>query len=364
MPLADDDLEKWVYKEHTKVKHTILSKYLSGWTRILGRHNKRICFFDCFAGRGQYKNGEKGSPLIALDTLRRIKKQFGYIDEIVCAFIEKDKNNYDNLNAVIDIERADHDKYEGINILEPINDEFANVVTEIKEMEGRLAPSFFFVDPFGFGGVPFTEIKYIMSLPKTEVFFSFMVRDVNRFLDSSKHRISIEELFGINNVSNLLKTKYSNLTIEQTLLKLYRDQLHHEANVRYTLPYQISADEKIQTTYYLIHATNHPLGCSLMKGVMYGSGTEGRFGYLGPAEGQMNLEFYSDSSNLKKFLLDRFRGQTIPFENILQQTCMETFYIEKHYRKAIRELYNDNKVKIQGMGPRGGINKYSQIDFP
>jgi len=206
MPLYDDDLEKWVYKEHTKVKHTILRKYLSAWIKILGRRHKRVCYFDCFAGRGRYADGEEGSPLIALETACRIKKEFSYIDEIVCTFIEKNINNYNNLKEVIDVEKENKEKYAKINILEPINDEFSNIMSQIKGIE-RLAPSFFFIDPFGFGGVPFEDIKDILSLSKTEVFFSFMVRDANRFLDSSRHRISIEKLFGLNNISDTLKKK-------------------------------------------------------------------------------------------------------------------------------------------------------------
>jgi three-Cys-motif partner protein len=56
MPLPDDSPEKWNYKEHTRVKHEILSKYLDGWSKILGKsHNLNI--FDCFAGRGKFSDG-------------------------------------------------------------------------------------------------------------------------------------------------------------------------------------------------------------------------------------------------------------------------------------------------------------------
>ena len=45
MTLPDDTLEKWVYKEHTKVKHEILSKYITGWIKILGTFHKLYIFF-------------------------------------------------------------------------------------------------------------------------------------------------------------------------------------------------------------------------------------------------------------------------------------------------------------------------------
>ena len=366
MPLPDDALEKWTYKEHTKVKHEILSKYLSGWIRILGRHHRRICYFDCFAGRGKYEGGEKGSPLIALETAGRLKRQFEYLDEIILTFIEKNKSNFENLVKVLEEEKnTSPEKYDGIKII-PINDEFAKVAKEILDRLGkRLAPSLFFIDPFGFSGVPFEIIKELLAIPRVEVFITFMVRDVNRFLDSPKHKISIEELFGVNNVLEILSGKeYSYLPREQALLKLYRDRLHCDAGVRYTLPFRVSADERLQTTYSLIHATNHPKGCELMKEIMYKAGTTGRFGYLGPAEGQLSLTQVMGIEELKHFLLKRFRGETLSYKDVRYQTLMDTEFIKKHYRLALLELESEGKVSIENKGPRGGLKDYSVIYFP
>lgn len=360
MPLSDDSIEKWEYKEHTRVKHEILSKYLSGWIRILGKWHK-VCYFDCFAGKGRYADGELGSPLIALDVASRLKKTLPHIREIVCVFIEKNPNNYENLKEIIDVEIRDHpEKYDGIKIIPPINDEFANFTSEISD---QLAPSFFFIDPFGFGGVPFQNIKNILSIPRTEVFINFMVRDVNRFLESSKHRISIDELFGIDNVLNVLSEKYPNLPKEPALLKLYRMQLHEVAKVKYTLPFKVNADERLQTTFYLIHATNHPMGCELMKEIMYKLGTEGRFGYFGPAEGQMTLTQYDSLLKLKDFLIKKFAGRRLTYQNVRYETLMDTEFIKKHYRQALLELENESKISIKGKGPKGGFPDEAQVIF-
>jgi len=360
MVLPDDSLEKWTYKEHTKVKHAILSKYLDAWIRILGRHYKKVCYFDCFAGKGQYSDGEKGSPVIALESVSKLKKQFTYLNEIACTFIEKNKNNYDNLKKIIDEElQRNPEKYSGITV-SPINDEFVSATSKIIKGE-HLPPSFFFIDPFGFSGVPLETIKDILSNPKREVFITFMVRDVNRFLYSSNHRISIKDLYGIDDVVEILSN--SNLPKEQALLKLYRKQLHGIANAKYTLPFKINADERLQTTYYLIHATNHPLGCEIMKEIMYKAGTEGRFGYLGPAEGQMTLTQYHDLSKFKEYLQKRFYGRNLTYKNVRHETLMETEFIKKHYRDALLELESEGKVSINGKGPKGGLPNHANIMF-
>ncbi len=364
MPLQDNALEKWGYKEHTRVKHEILQKYISGWIRILGKWNRRVCYFDCFAGRGEYEDGSKGSPLIAMEKASALKKQFDYLDRIECVFIERDSDNYKNLKFLVEIEKNDNpEKYEKISI-EPINNEFANVCENIlKKLRDDPAPSFFFIDPFGFKGVPFDLIKKILSIEKTEVFITFMIRDVNRFLESSKHRISIEELYGTDNVQEILGKRYAGIDKEDALLSLYRDRLHNGANVKYTFPFKVSMDKTQQTTYYLIHATNHPKGCELMKEIMFRVGTEGRFGYLGPAEGQMTLMQCDDLSKFKNFLMNRFKDQTLSYQNVRYKTLMGVLFIQKHYRQALKELSNEGKILIKGAGPRGGLPDDALITF-
>lgn len=370
MPLADDSTEKWIYSEHTKVKHTILGKYLVGWSQILGKfYNLNI--FDCFAGRGEYSDDKggtvEGSPLIILKKLVEVRERLKRPEKANCIFVEKNNSNFENLRQLVAKEIENYpEKYRDWLEIDFHNNEFANVADEIlNKYDKKLVPSFFFVDPFGFSGVPFEIIRNILSIEKTEVFINFNVRDVNRFLESSQHRHSIEDLYGIGNVTGELTRSYPNLSREQALLKLYRDRLHYDAGAEYNFPFKVCADNRHQTMYYLIHSTNHPLGCKLMKEIMYKAGTEGRFGYYGPAEGQMSLTYYQGIPKLKDFLLDRFAGETLSFKDLLyrHETLMETYFVEKDFRKAIKELNGEGKVSIQDMGSRGGLREKSLITF-
>ena len=360
MPLKDDDPRKWEYKEHTRIKHIILEKYLKAWINILGK-DRKVCYFDCFAGRGKYLDGTEGSPLIALKAASDLINSRSHIKEIELTFIEKDKSNYENLKIVLNEElKRDPSRYHGITVHPPINDEFVNVVSQLLEDSKRVPPSFFFIDPFGFSGIPFKMIQNILSIPKTEVFINFMIRDVNRFLNSNNHLHSIEELYGMDNVNDVINSRYQNLDREPVLLKLYREQLYKNAGVKFTYPFKVNDDEKLQTTYYLIHVTNHLRGCEVMKEIMYNAGTKGRFGYLGPEEGQMTL---SSGLNLKDYLIDIFSEQTISFEEIRIKTVNETQFITKEYKSALIELEQEKKISITDKGKQGGINDNSLICF-
>jgi len=170
MPLPDDAEEKWLLKEHTKVKHEILGKYLSGWIRILGKFHK-LNIFDCFAGRGQYLGGEIGSPIIIMQTLARIREKMKRPEKAACIFIEKNKTIFLNLQEEVFKERDTFPgKYLTWLSIDCINDEFENVVENLLstlEKENKiLLPSFFFVDPFNFD-ISLETIKTLArSLPE------------------------------------------------------------------------------------------------------------------------------------------------------------------------------------------------------
>ena len=194
-------------------------------------------------------------------------------------------------------------------------------------------------------------------------YINFMIRDVNRFLSSSKHQLSIEDLFGLDDVMSEINSNYSNLDTKTALLKLYRKQLHENAGVKFTYPFEVKEDERLQTTYYLIHATNHLRGHEIMKNIMYNAGTKGRFGYLGPAEGQMALENFADLSLFKNYLIKMFYNQTLSFKDLRIKTVNETTYLRNDYQDALKELENESKIFINGKGKNGAIKDESIVSF-
>lgn len=346
MPLKDDDSRKWEYKEHTRVKHEILEKYLKTWINILSNQDRKVCYFDCFAGRGRYTYGQEGSPIRALRVASELKRGRAHIGEIKLTFIEKDVRNYENLIQVVDDEfKRNSDKYMGINY-KAINGDFASAVPSLIQDYKNFPPSFFFIDPFGFK-IPLKIIKDILSIPKTEVFINFMIRDVNRFLGNENHKSSLEDLFGLEKVEDRLETKFPDLDRESAILMLYREQLREYTGVQFTFPFKVNADEKLQTTYYLIHATNNLKGCEVMKAIMYNSGTRGRFGYLGPAEGQMALGNFYDLSEFKNYILEKFREQTVSFEDMRYETINENPFLRRDYIEALKELEKERKIQIK-----------------
>jgi len=368
--MKDSSPEKWEYREHTRVKHILLGKYLKVWITALGKYNPKICYFDGFAGRGEYTDGTLGSPLIALKLADDLSNHF---DKLICYFIEKDQENFKNLEEVLKRE-VPNIKSRGKIDVRKENDEFANVIDGIfKNIETGhiLLPSFFFVDPFGFSGIPFHIITKILSNPKTEVFFTFMVRDIARFIQLSELGETFNILFGTPDWKGILTSSQGQ---EIALINLYREQLHKIAKVKYSWAFRVCTSEKVQTLYYLIHATNNLKGHSVMKDIMFNQSAQGNFDYLGPqdiaARLQMRLFDINSIEELKKLLLDRFRGRTITYDKIQEEICTPWYseppYVNTHYNRALKELEAEDKsrvVRVKSKTPRG-LGGEDIISFP
>lgn len=82
----------WRVDPHTLAKHEILRRYLDAWFPIMSKWNRRLIFFDGFAGPGIYQNGEPGSPLIALQHLieHSAFARFSTGTEYIFSFCEPD----------------------------------------------------------------------------------------------------------------------------------------------------------------------------------------------------------------------------------------------------------------------------------
>ena len=279
--------------------------------------------------------------------------------------LEKDFNNFSSLQAILEALKL---QYPNVGIVGPFNSDFASVVDKvIEQTDGRLIPSFFFIDPFGFTDVPFQTVKRILSLQRSEVFITWMVRDIGRFLSHPDLGTTFDLLFGIPEWRDIVASGVTNDVKEHQLRDLYVQQL---AGVGcYATPFRVCMDEKVQTLYYMIHATKHPKGRILMKEIMARQGANGVFAYLGPADKSARAQLpllADDIPELKEFLLEKFARRTISYDNIQEESCMDTDLIDRDYRQALQELRSDGQINVKPVTSKTdrGLSKRDLITFP
>jgi three-Cys-motif partner protein len=345
------------YREHTQIKHAILKDYLSAWVPILGSWNNRIIYIDGFCGPGAYEHRGKtidGSPIIAL----KIGEGFKDKVELVCIFVDKKKEYCENLECRIEelgLEDAKHYILSGT---------FEEELTELLDDVPNIAPTFCFIDPFGYSGLPLEVIRRFLSRDRTEAFINFMYEPISRWLTVDSQEKHMTELFGTDKWKYVIDNELGTSEKETYLRDLYQKQLETCAN--HVWPFQLQDPNRAKTIYYLFHCTNHPKGTRVMKEIMYRKGTVGTYSYRGKEHSQLSL-FSSEPKieELEEFLLDEFEGTRATFDDIVISTLQVPF-IEKHYRAALTNLKKEGlirKIPVTTKGDRG-FNKKDIAIFP
>lgn len=338
----------WDIEPHTKAKHEILKRYLDAWIPILAKYNPRIIYLDGFCGPGRYKGGEDGSPIIA------IKKALNHFDrlqnrEISFVFIDERED------------RIEHLKSEIASMTIPKNFSIFTQVSEFEQTTGRilsdlkskhlnLAPTFAFVDPFGFKGVPYSLIKELLSNPKTEIFINIMAEFINRFVEhpDPATRQHIIDLFGTDQALEIIAKGGDRL---EALRQLYQTQL--QACAKYVRYFEMR-DEQGRLIYYLFFASQHPLGFIKMKEAFWKVDPESGFHFsdaTNPA--QMILLSVDPSQDLVKQIEHQFTGKRIEVSIIQKFVEEETSYIAKHMRQALNIMETEGKIKVDALKSDG-----------
>lgn len=343
----------WELEAHTKAKHEILRYYLGAWFPILASVQPRILYVDGFAGPGEYKDGEHGSPVIALEVA--IGHMLAHkLKELVFLFIEKDPRRAEHLESMIDktplppnfkvhVERGSFEAYT------------RNLLREIAERKKRLAPSFFFIDPFGVEGLPMSLMGQIAEQPSSEVLVNFSYQPLNQWFlkDETKHHI-LDELFG-NDTWRKAMTIVDPVEKEEFLRRTYEQSLRSLGwNVR---PFKM-VNKHNQTQYYLIFATKNPLGMLAMKRAMWSSAPSGEFSYFdlsNPGQVRMLDGAFDDiyAKELADAVYARHKGACVSKRDLMNKDlAWDPICLERHLTKALRILENEEPPRIIDVSSR------------
>ena len=341
-------------KGQTEMKHRILSLYLKPWIRKVSKVNSRLLFVDGFAGSGIYPDGTRGSPMIAMDVADEVLSEndsvSNRVEEFECIFVEKDEGYYRELKKHTDEYEAEVDNRINKNC---IHTEFQDWAPNfIRDHEHKnLQPALIFVDPFGYRDIPFKLLSEFFSLrdQNLELLINLMAGKMAPWVKDSDKEQTITDTLG----TDVWKERVESLGKDEraeALCDIYERQWKSETDANFTMPFEMVEEGKRQTSYYLIHVTNHLHGLKVMKETMYNAGADDKYAYLGPdhigfEDNQLSFTEFRESDDLeeriKSFALDlhkQYEQQTLSFDELLRQTLDKNVFKTKHYRHAFEIL--------------------------
>ena len=289
---------------------------------------------DGFAGPGVYAGDEDGSPVIALQTAVE-HKFLERFKEVVFFFIEKDADRAHLLIQVL--------KKRFPNLPKNINyevqgAEFAptleQVLTGLEKQGAKLAPTFAFLDPFGFSGFPMELIGRMMRYEKCEVLITFMAGFVKRFLDEQRESV-LNALFATQEWKKARNISEPDKRL-RFLLDLYERQLKGVGRAEYVRSFGMIGPHN-QVIYYLVYGTKHWKGIEVMKEAMWKVDRRGSYKFSDLTDvNQKYITDYRDDAHwvpkAAQMVNKKFRGQTVNEAEIHEFVIVDTPFI---YRKAI-----------------------------
>ncbi|MEW6504419.1 MAG: three-Cys-motif partner protein TcmP [Chloroflexota bacterium] len=342
----------WKIEPHTKAKHEILGRYLGAWFGILGQKIPRIVYIDGFCGPGKYEGGENGSPIIALQKAKPHAENYPDT-QFVFIFIDERSDRIDNLKELINQEN-----YPTNMLIFPLAGEFESQISQllshIKSKGTSLAPTFAFIDPFGFSGVPFDLVEKLLKNPKTEILINIMADSINRFAEHPDPNIQnhIVRLFGTPKILDVLKNSTNRF---QALRCLYQEQL--ESVARFVRFFEMR-DENSRIIYYLFFASNHPLGHQKIKEAFWKVDQQNGCRFSDSTNPDQLVLFENNPSvEVEKLLQQYYKGQTVTRDQIFRFINDKTSFIEAHAKQALKQLEQSQKIEVKSQKTNGSTRK-------
>jgi three-Cys-motif partner protein len=326
------DAPCWEIEPHTRAKHLILRRYLQAWLPIMTRWNGRVVYIDGFAGPGIYKGGEEGSPMIALK--EAIQHTAGLKAEIIFLFIELKPDRLKMLEKQIAALTVPANM-KVLCKLGKFDEHLTEVLNYIDEQKRSMAPTFAFLDPFGFSHTPFSLVKRLMQYARCEVLITFMYEEINRFLSHPDQPGNYDALFGCPdwreavNIQDPLQRKIF-------IHNLYMKQLSTNAGIDYVRSFEMM-NRGNRTDYFLFFGTKNIGGLKKMKAAMWTADEAGGFQFSDTTDVTQALLFQPTPNydDLRTRLTRNFGGKKISVDEVEKFVVTETPYRETHYKSHV-----------------------------
>lgn len=347
----DQKPEYWdQYNNLQRVKHNMIEYYLNAWFPILSSGYDRVVYFDTHAGRGKHFSGKYGSPLVALNTLIKHKLYKRLINqcEFVFTFIELDKYNLECLKKEI----ADLGRLSPKIIIDPLCGDCFKILKEIiedlKSSDNQLAPSFVFVDPYGFK-IPFSVLKELMDFQGVELFINIMWRwlgmgikqGIENLNDNKEGFVeSLNYIFGSDIWRNIdISSNFDEQAIQTAIM------IKDIIGAKWGTFIRMLGDNQT-TKYLLLHLTNHDKGRDVMKDCLWSIFPDGGF-YVRQSENPLQeylIEPEPDFSRLEKWIIEKLKKDPVYWTELID-ALRPTIWKQSHLNKLLKQLKKENKIR-------------------
>lgn len=361
-------------REQSQIKAEIVSDYFFVWAKVIISTQKRygrsgtIAYMDLFAGPGRYKDGATSTPLMILE---RAIQEPDFCERLVAIFNDKDSDNSHSLEeAIAALPEIGKLKHKPKVYTSEIGDQV------VKQFENqRLAPTFLFVDPFGYKGLSLRLVQSVLKDWGCDCVFFFNYGRINAGLSNDAVSEHMVALFGETRAKSL-RAKFEATDLRpverEALIVDEMKKALEELGGKHVLPFRFKNPSGTRTTHHLFFVSKHFKGFEIMRDIMYSHSHKeqgvAKFEYNPAEAGQRSLfEFLRPLEDLEEMLLTAFAGQTVSFTDVYESHSVGRGFVKKNYRDVMCRMELDGKLRMEpqhGSRKSGTIGEKVKIIFP
>lgn len=351
--------------DHSEAKVNLYGKYLSIYLNVLSRSPiKNIYLFDLFCGEGVYKDGGKGSPIVALECI----KNHYYSNGNTCPNLYIDFN--DSEESEIEPEKLKIDRVKEIasKVFRPQNVhvgytsiDYNKLVPKVIERTNSLKSderALVFIDPWGYKEIDPADIKGLMENGKTEVILFLPIYFMSRFANKSKDvefkggralRLFMEKLFGNSDAVPHIEGQKEFIYHIQEQFKIYM-------NLKYVDSFKIERENN--NWFCIFFFTSNKKGFQKMLDAKWSIDKKRGDGFKIGDEIKIELFDELKVSGYEDKVLSYLQSNPNATNISLLDFGLENNFLPKHTKAVLDELKKSYKFELNSLDNKPAVSYY------
>lgn len=363
---------KDVMLPHSQAKVAFYREYLTRFLSIMSvsSYCQVVNIFDIFCGRGIYSDGGHGSPIQAMETIQRVRKDHPsntifhlYLNDLVTKNVEGVKEyieqNFSNELCTV--------KY----LNKPANTLFLQLPTLLNSTP-KESKNLLFIDPYGYKEIHKENLYNLLKNKRTEILLFLPISFMHRFsryaFDGNANK-SAEPLK--NFISEFFPSRHPVRSDQQpmdvkTYIKELADAFSFD-NSFLTTSYFIKRDRK--NYFALFFITTNWLGLERAVESMWALDEYLGQGFHNTIDEKNDLLLFDDScfkENFRKSVQEQIKTELRYFLQTQDKTNIDIYkhvlrngYAISRVNSALKELQDANLINVSSCGIKDKIPKHA-----
>lgn len=355
---------------HSKAKVNFYQSYLERYLSIMSvtQYVDALNIFDVFCGRGEYDDGGLGSPIRAVETIIKIKKEKNSNLRVNLFLNDAQKKYVDRVEAYIKDHFPDYKKYCNIIFLHYKAKDLFGRIYEYVDRTQKNERNFFFIDPYGYKDISRSLLSRLMRNKRTEILLFLPISFMHRFRSYAFNEIIDTKALPLRLFTQQFFDIDHPVCKEEAMDVIDYIDAWQEAftlNQYYTSSYFIERDAR--NYFALFFICNNLLGLEKAVETKWALDEEHGRGFHQEEkkdDGQMDLFAEWLEQEKSKSRCEYLRLRLL---NFLRQRCrsnaeiyafiLRLGYMPKHANALLREWQNNNMIIVNSCDPNRPAKK-------